>query len=111
MAMDPIEIYKPLSKVAKNGLYHGCWGICEDGTRRLITGNCSICRYPTNDPFWMDPKDVNFSIKTRSQKSKLKRPKFDEVIKYFTKTVEKTEDALFEIKPTDYEVQYMTVTY
>ena len=108
--MSTIEIYKPLSKIASNGNYHGCWQIYEDRTRRLIT-ECSKCRYPTNNPFWMDPKDVKFSIKTRSQKAKLQKPKYDEVIKYFTKTVEKTESAMFEVKPTDYEVQYMTVTY
>ena len=46
--MSTIEIYKPLSKIASNGNYHGCWGIYEDGTRRLIT-ECSKCRYPTNN--------------------------------------------------------------
>ena len=109
--MSPIEIYKPQSKAAKNGAYHGCWSICEDGTRRLINGKCSICRYPTNDPFWKDPKDVNFSIKTRSQKAKLKKPVFEDVVKYFTKTVEKTEDSLYEIMPNDFEVNFMTVSY
>ena len=106
---ETIEIYKPYSKLVKNGLYHGCWGIFEDETRKLIT-ECSNCRYPTNDPFWMKAEDINFSIKTRSQKAKLKKPKYDEVIKYFTRKVEKV-NALYEIKTTDYEVQYMTVTY
>ena len=109
--MSTIEIYKPQSKIAKNGAYHGCWSICVDGTRRLFSGNCSICKYPTNDPFWKDPKDVDFSIKTRSQKAKLKKPIFEDVVKYFTETVEKTEDSLFEIKPTDYEVNFMLVSY
>ena len=109
--MSTIEIYKPLSKIVKGGQYHGCWSICEDGTRRLISGKCNICNYPTNDPFWKDPKDVDFSVKTRSQKSKLKRAKMSEVVKYFTKTVEKTENALFEIQPMDYEVNFMTATY
>ena len=51
LTMATIEIFKPHSKLCENGLYHGCYGVYKDGTRKLITGNCSRCKYRTNDPF------------------------------------------------------------
>ena len=109
--MDTVEIYKPHSKINKNGLYHGCYGVNEDGTRILITGKCSVCRYPTNDPFWMKAKDVNFKVKTRAQKEKSKRAKTDEILKYFTKTVPKNKYNDFEVASSEYKARCRTVTY
>ena len=109
--MDTIEIYKPHSKMAKNGLYHGCYGVYKDGTRKLITGKCSKCRYPTNDPFWMKAEEVNFKVKTRAQKEKLEKANQSEVLKYFTKTVDKSKYSDFEVKSSDYEARCMTVSW
>ena len=107
--MSKITIYKPLSKMCKDGKYQGCWSIYEDGTRMLITTN-HYCKYATNDPFWKNPKDVDFKVKTRAQKKKLVKPKMREVIKYFSKEVDKTEESLFELKPLDEEVHYITAS-
>ena len=107
--MTTIEVYEPLSKVVKNGKYRGCWNNYEDGTRQLIT-KCGKCFYATDDPFWKDPKDVDFSIKTRSQKAKLKRAKRDDVVKYFAKTVEKTASNMYRVQNNDYEVNVMTTS-
>ena len=79
--MSTIDIYKPFSKIAKEGMYHGCWSIYEDGTRKLIS-KCCKCNYQTNDPFWKKAKEVDFSVKTRGQKSS----PMSKVVQYFTKT-------------------------
>ena len=55
--MSKITIYKPLSKMCKDGKYHGCWSIYEDGTRMLISKN-HYCKYSTNDPFWKIQKTL-----------------------------------------------------
>ena len=75
-------IYKPVSKLCENGKYHGCWSIYEDGTRMIISKNM-LCKYPTDDPFWKKPKDVDFKIKTRAQKRKMRKPNRYDVLKYF----------------------------
>ena len=109
--MATIEIFKPHSKFYKNGLYHGCYGVYKDGTRKLITGKCSKCRYPTNDPFWMKAEEVNFKIKTRAQKEKLEMADKNEVFNYFIKTVNKNIYNEFEIQAKDYEARCMTVSW
>ena len=111
LTMAKIEIFKPHSKLCENGLYHGCYGVYKDGTRKLITGNCSRCKYPTNDPFWMKAEEVNFKVRTRVQKEKLEMTDKDKVLKYFTKTVNKDIYNDFEIKPTENEARYMTVSW
>ena len=108
--MSKITIYKPLSKLCKNGKYHGCWAIYEDGTRKLIRKGHK-CKFPTDDPFWKHPKDVEYKVKTRAQKNKLEKPKMKDVVKYFSKEVDKTEQSLFEIQPNDYDVYHMTVEW
>ena len=108
--MSKITIYKPPSKLWKGGKYHGCWGIYEDGTRQLITKK-NKCKFPTDDPFWKHAKDVDFKITTRVQKAKLEKAKMKEVVKYFTKEVDRTEQNLFEMKPEDHHVYYMTVSW
>ena len=109
--MATIEIFKPHSKFYKNGLYHGCYGVYKDGTRKLITGKCSKCRYPTNDPFWMKAEEVNIKIKTRAQKEKLEMADKNEVFHYFIKTVDKNIYNEFEIQAKDYEARCMTVSW
>ena len=74
-------IYRPAGKICKEGKYHGCWSIYEDGTRLLI-GKNMLCRYPTDDPFWKKPKGIDFKIKTRSETRKMKKPNLYEVLKY-----------------------------
>ena len=107
--MSKITIYKTLSKLCKNGKYRGCWSIYEDGTRKLITKY--KCKFPTDDPFWKHPKDIDYKVKTRAQKNKLEKAKMNEVVKYFSKEVDKTEENLFEMQPDDYDVRYMTVSW
>ena len=75
-------IYKPVSKICKNGKYHGCWSIYDDSTRQII-GKNMLCRYPTDDPFWKKPEDVDFKIKTRAQKRKMSKPNKNDVLKYY----------------------------
>ena len=108
--MSKITIYKPPSKLCRDGKYHGCWAIYEDGTRQLITKGCK-CKFPTDDPFWKEAKDVGFKIKTRAQKTKLEKAKVKDAIKYFSKEVDKTEQALFEMRPDDHDVYNMTVAW
>ena len=108
--MTKITIYKPSSKLCRNGKYHGCWSIYEDGTRKIIAKG-QKCNYPTDDPFWKQAKDVDFKIKTRAQKAKLKKAKMKEVVKYFSKEVDKTEQTLFEMQPDNYDVYYMIVAW
>ena len=55
--MSKLTIYKPLSKICKNGKYHGCWAIYEDGTRQLITKKHK-CKFPTDDLFWKHAKTL-----------------------------------------------------
>ena len=59
--------FKVLSEGRKNGMFHGCFSVNKDGTRTLIDKE-DVCWYATNDPFWKILNDVNFKIKTRSQK-------------------------------------------
>ena len=107
--MTTIEIFKPHSKYCKKGLYHGCYGVYKDGTRMLITGKCSKCKYPTNDPFWKKVEEVNFKVKTRAQKNKLEMADKKEVFNYFIKTVEENIYNEFEIQKDDNEARRMTV--
>ena len=100
-------IYKPVSKCCKNGKYHGCWSIYEDGTRMLISKN-AICKYATDDSFWKEPKDVDFKIKTRAQKKKMSKPLIKDVVKYLTTEIGDEDQKLFEIKPDDYIVNFIT---
>ena len=100
-------IYRPVSKICKEGKYHGCWSIYEDGTRMLI-GKNMLCKYPTNDPFWKKPKDVDFKSKTRLQKRKMRKPNKYDVLKYYAV---KTDDSLkieFEINMNDELVNLVT---
>ena len=90
--------------MCKNGKCHGCWSIYEDGTRKLISGKF-LCKYPTDDPFWKKPEDVNFKIKTRAQKRKMRKPYRDDVLDYLT--IE-TDNSEFELKPNDPIVDYVT---
>ena len=88
------NIYKPTSKCCKNGEYHGCFRVYEDGTRPLIgerdvcygchrngriepyfNAETYTCYFATHDPFWKHAKDADFKIKTRSQKKELPLPK------------------------------------
>ena len=108
--MSKITIYKPLSKLCKNGKYHGFWSIYEDGTRKLIKKEHK-CKFYTNDPFWKHPKDVDYKVKTRAQKNKLEKAKMKDVVKYFSKEVDNTEEDLFEMQPDDNDVYYMTVSW
>ena len=62
----PKYIYKPISKLCENGKYHGCYSVCEDGTRMLLSKG-KYCYYATDDPFWKHAKDVDFKVETRSQ--------------------------------------------
>ena len=105
-----ITIYKLPSKLYRDGKYHGCWGIYEDGTRKLITKGCK-CKFPTDDLFWKEAKDVDFKIKTRAKKAKLENAKMKEALKYFCKEVDKTEKTLFEMRPDHNNVYYMTVAW
>ena len=109
--MTTIKIFKPHSKYSKDGLYHSCYGVYKNGCRMLITGKCSKCRFPTNDPFWKKVEDVDFKIQTRAQKKKLEMANKNDVFKYFIKTVEKNIYNEFEIQETDNEARLMTVTY
>ena len=108
--MSKITIYKPPSKLCRDGKYHCCWAIYEDGTRKIITKGHK-CKFPTDDLYWKQPKDVDFKIKTRAQKAKLERPTMKEIVKYFSKEVDKTEQTLFEMRPNDYDVYHMTVDW
>ena len=109
--MSKITIYKPPSKLCRDGKYHGCWAIYEDGTRKLITKGLK-CKFPTDDPYWKQPKDVDFKTKTRAQKkTKLERPTMKDVVKYFSKEVDRTEQTLFEMQPNDYDFYHMTVDW
>ena len=49
-----------------NKIYHGCGLAFEDGTVPLMQASFG-CRYPTANPFWKDPVDVENRVKTRSQ--------------------------------------------
>ena len=108
--MSKITIYKLPSKLCRDGKYHGCWGIYEDGTRQLKTKGRK-CKFPTDNPFWKQAKDVDFKIKTRAQKAKLEKAKMKEVVKYFSKEVDKTEQTLFEMRADDHDVYYMIVAW
>ena len=68
----------------------------------LINKNAR-CIYVTDDPFWKEPKDVDFKIKTRSQKNKMARP-----TKYLTNEIDAEVQNDFEIKPDDDLVKWMT---
>ena len=105
--MSKITIYKPPSK---DGKYHCCWAIYEDGTRQLITKRRK-CKFPTDDPFWKHAKDVDFKIKIRAQKAKVEKAKMKDAVKYFSKEVDKTEQNLFEMRPDDHDVYNMTVAW
>ena len=108
--MSKITIYKLTSKLCKDGKYHGCWAIYKDATRQLITKKHK-CKFPTDDPFWKQAKEVDFKIKTGAQKAKLEKAKMKDVVKYFSKELDKTEETLFEMRPNDYGVYYMTVAW
>ena len=100
-------IYKPVSKCCKNGKYHGCWSIYEDGTRMLISNNAR-CKYATDNPFWKEPRDVDFKIKTRAQKRKMNKPAMKDVVKYLTKEIGDEDQKHFKIRPNDYLVNFLT---
>ena len=100
-------IYKPVSKCCKNGIYHGCWSIYEDGTRMLVSKNAS-CTYATDDPFWKEPKDVDFRIKTRAQKRKMNKPAMKDVVKYLTTEIGDEDQKNFKIRPDDDLVYFLT---
>ena len=110
MGTEKIIIYKPISKICEGGKYHGCWSIYEDGTRILISKE-HFCKYPTNDPFWKKAKEVDFKVKTRAQKTKMGKPAMKDVIKYFSKEVDKTEQTLFKMKPLDYIANFVTASW
>ena len=59
----------------------------------------------------MKAEEVNFKVRTRAQKEKLEMADKDKVLKYFTKTVSKDIYNDFEIKPTENEARYMTVSW
>ena len=100
-------IYKPVSKCCNNGKYHGCWSIYEDGTRKFISKKAR-CIYATDDPFWKEPKDVDFKIKTRSQKNKMARATRKDVLEYLTTEKDTEVQNELELKPDDYIVQFVT---
>ena len=100
-------IYKPVSKCCKNGKYHDCWSIYEDGTRMVISKNAR-CKYVTDDPFWKEPRDVDFKIKTRGQKRKMNKPVMKDVVKYLTKEIGDEDQKHFEIRPNDVLVNFLT---
>ena len=95
-------IYKPVSKICKNGKYHGCWSVYEDGTRKLIS-KWSRCMYATDDPFWKDPKDVDFKIKTRAQKNRMARAK-----QYLTTEIDSETQVKNGLEMNGYYVQFTT---
>ena len=66
------------------------------------------CIYATHDPFWKEPKDVDFKVKTRPQKNKLARPTKEAVLKYLTNEIDVEVQNDFEIKPDDDLVKFMT---
>ena len=86
-------IYKPLSKCSENGIYHGCWWLYEDGTRKMINEGRS-CHFATNDPFWKEPKDVDFKVKTRSQKERTPTANQKDVLKYLTVEINENENPI-----------------
>ena len=83
------------------------WSIYEDGTRMLISKE-HCCKYATNDPFWKEPKDVDFKVKTRAQKRKMKKTAMKDVVKYLSTEIGDEDQEIFEIKPTDYIVNFIT---
>ena len=100
-------IYKPVSKICKNGKYHGCWSIYEDG-KRMIIGKNMLCRYPTDNPFWKKPKDVDFKIKTRAQKRKMRKLNKNDILKYYALETDDYLQKQFEININDEIVNYVT---
>ena len=50
----------------------------------MLIGKNMLCRYSTDNPFLKKPKDIDFKIKTRSQKRKMKKPNRYEVLKYYS---------------------------
>ena len=78
----------------------------EDSTRKLISKNAR-CIYATDNPFWKEPKDVDFKIKTRSQKNKMARAKQKDVLEYLCTEKDAETQNLFELKPNDYIVQFV----
>ena len=93
-------MYKPLSRCSEDGKYHGCWTVYEDGTRKFISKGRG-CYFATNDPFWKDPKDVDFKIKTRAQRKSTPIAKQKDVIKYLTIEVDENQDPVDTLKLTD----------
>ena len=100
-------IYRPVSKICKNGICHGCCSVYEDGTRKLIS-KWSCCMYATDDPFWKDPKDVDFKIKTRAQKNRMARAKQKDVLKYLTTEIDSETQVKNGLEMNDYYVQFAT---
>ena len=60
---------KLLNKAVKNGKYHACFNVYEDGTRPLIKKGEKFY-LTTNGPFWKNIRGVGFKVETRSQKLK-----------------------------------------
>ena len=52
--------------MGSNRIYHGCGLAFEDGAGPLIKASLGCC-YPTANPFWKDPEDVENRVKTKSQ--------------------------------------------
>ena len=102
-------IYKPVSKLCENGKYHGCWSIYEDGSTRKLIGKNFLCKYPTDDPFWKKPEEVNFKIKTRAQKRKMGKRYREDILEYLTIEPDNSEQKQYEIKLNDPIVNYITV--
>ena len=71
-----------------------------------------LCRYPTDNPFWKKPKDIDFKIKTRSQKRKMKKSNRYEVLKYYS--VENNDNLKtqeLESNMNDEIINYVTAWY
>ena len=95
-------MYKPLCTCSEDGKYHGCWTVYEDRTRKFISKGRE-CYFATNDPFWKDPKGVDFKIKTRAKKKQKNTPiaKQKDVIEYLTIEVDENQDPVDMLKLTD----------
>ena len=77
--------FKPLSKAVRNGKYHECFNVCENGMRPLVNyKQGETCYLATNEPFWKHAKDVCFKIQTRAQKAKNIIVKREDIINYLS---------------------------
>ena len=93
-------IYKTLSRCSEDGIYHGCWSVYEDGTRKFISKGRG-CYFATNDPFWKEPKDADFKIKIRAQKKRTPIAKQKDGVEYLTTEVDEDENPVDALKLTD----------